>query len=131
MQRLGAEPILTTLTSSQRGSSAWDFAPDPKWTTRPRRKLSKAEVREQAEAAFRAWRAGQTSKNNSEVSLKVRNREMSKQVMREESERLVKEALERKTLTVKQDSYRQQMPRVRRVKSRLGSSRTGSGGVHV
>ena len=29
----------------------------------PRRKLSKAELREQAEAAFRAWRAGQTSKN--------------------------------------------------------------------
>jgi hypothetical protein len=33
---------------------------------------------------------------------------MSKQAMREETERLVKEALERKTLTVKQgkDSYR-------------------------
>jgi hypothetical protein len=29
----------------------------------PRRKLSKAELREQAEAAFRAWRAGQTSKD--------------------------------------------------------------------
>jgi hypothetical protein len=29
----------------------------------PRRKLSKAELREQAEAAFRAWREGQTSKN--------------------------------------------------------------------
>jgi tRNA A37 threonylcarbamoyladenosine synthetase subunit TsaC/SUA5/YrdC len=28
-----------------------------------RRKLSKAELREQAEAAFLAWRAGQTSKN--------------------------------------------------------------------
>jgi hypothetical protein len=28
-----------------------------------RRKLSKAELREQAEAAFRAWRAGQTSKD--------------------------------------------------------------------
>ena len=27
----------------------------------PRRKMSKAELREQAEAAFRAWRAGQTS----------------------------------------------------------------------
>jgi hypothetical protein len=29
----------------------------------PRRKLSKAELREQAEAAFLAWRAGQTSKD--------------------------------------------------------------------
>jgi len=29
----------------------------------PRRKLSKAELREQAEAAVLAWRAGQTSKN--------------------------------------------------------------------
>ena len=29
----------------------------------PRRKLSKAELREQAAAAFLAWRAGQTSKN--------------------------------------------------------------------
>ena len=28
----------------------------------PRRKLSKAELRQQAEAAFRAWRAGQTRK---------------------------------------------------------------------
>jgi hypothetical protein len=28
----------------------------------PRRKLSKAELREQAEAAVLAWRAGQTSK---------------------------------------------------------------------
>jgi hypothetical protein len=28
-----------------------------------RRRLSKAELREQAEAAFRAWRAGQTSKD--------------------------------------------------------------------
>jgi hypothetical protein len=28
----------------------------------PRRKLSKAELREQAAAAFLAWRAGQTSK---------------------------------------------------------------------
>ena len=27
----------------------------------PRRKLSKAELREQAEAAFRTWRQGQTS----------------------------------------------------------------------
>jgi hypothetical protein len=30
---------------------------------KPRRKLSKAELREQAEAAFRAWHAGQTSKD--------------------------------------------------------------------
>ena len=30
---------------------------------RPRRKLSKAELREQAAAAFLAWRAGQTSKD--------------------------------------------------------------------
>jgi len=30
----------------------------------PRRKLSKAELREQATAAFLAWRAGQTSKDN-------------------------------------------------------------------
>ena len=29
----------------------------------PRRKLSKAELRQQAAAAFLAWRAGQTSKN--------------------------------------------------------------------
>jgi hypothetical protein len=29
----------------------------------PRRKLSKAELREQAEAAVLAWREGQTSKN--------------------------------------------------------------------
>jgi hypothetical protein len=29
----------------------------------PRRKLSKAELREQAEAAFRTWREGQTSKD--------------------------------------------------------------------
>ena len=29
----------------------------------PRRRLSKAELREQAAAAFLAWRAGQTSKN--------------------------------------------------------------------
>ena len=37
---------------------------------------------------------------------KVRKREMSKQAMREETERLVKEALERKTLTVKQGKTR-------------------------
>jgi hypothetical protein len=30
---------------------------------KPRRKLSKAELPEQAEAAFVAWRAGQTSKD--------------------------------------------------------------------
>ena len=30
---------------------------------RPRRKLSKAELREQAEAAFVAWREGQTTKD--------------------------------------------------------------------
>jgi hypothetical protein len=53
---------------------------------------------------------------------------MSKQAMRDEAERLVKEALERKN---GQNSYRQQMPKVRRAKSRLGSSRTGSGAVHV
>jgi hypothetical protein len=29
----------------------------------PRRKLSKAELRQQTAAAFLAWRAGQTSKN--------------------------------------------------------------------
>ena len=29
----------------------------------PRRKLSKAELREQAEAAFLAWRKGQTAKD--------------------------------------------------------------------
>src|SRR5215471_17954399 len=34
--------------------------PPPK---QPRRKLSKAELREQAAAAFLAWRAGHTSKN--------------------------------------------------------------------
>ena len=30
---------------------------------RPRRKVSKAELREQAEAAFLAWREGQTAKD--------------------------------------------------------------------
>ena len=30
---------------------------------KPRRKLSKAELRQQTAAAFLAWRAGQTSKN--------------------------------------------------------------------
>jgi len=38
--------------------------------------------------------------------LKARKPEMSKQAMREESERLVKEALERKTLTVRQGKTR-------------------------
>jgi predicted RNA-binding Zn-ribbon protein involved in translation (DUF1610 family) len=37
---------------------------------------------------------------------KIRKREMSKQAMREETERLVKEALERKALTVKQGETR-------------------------
>ncbi len=36
----------------------------------------------------------------------TRKREMSKQAMREETERLVKEALERKTLTIKQGKTR-------------------------
>jgi len=36
------------------------FAQPPK---KPRRKVSKAELRAQAAAAFVAWRAGQTSKN--------------------------------------------------------------------
>src|SRR6516164_10645655 len=36
------------------------FAEPPK---KPRRKLSKAELRQQTAAAFLAWRAGQTSKN--------------------------------------------------------------------
>jgi hypothetical protein len=38
--------------------------------------------------------------------LKARKHEMSKQEMREESERLVKDALERKTLTVKKGETR-------------------------
>jgi hypothetical protein len=38
--------------------------------------------------------------------LKARKPEMSKQAMREESERLVKEALERKTLTVRRGKTR-------------------------
>jgi len=37
---------------------------------------------------------------------KARKRKMSKQAMREETERLVKEALERKTLTIKQGKTR-------------------------
>jgi hypothetical protein len=35
----------------------------PPANKQPRRRLSKAELREQAAAAFLAWRAGQTSKN--------------------------------------------------------------------
>ena len=38
--------------------------------------------------------------------MKARKREMSKQAMRDEAERLVKEALERKDLTVKQGKTR-------------------------
>ena len=64
---------------------------------------------------------------------KARNRELSKQAMRDETERLVKEALERKTLTVTQgkNSYREQMRKVRRAKSRFSRSRRASGAVHV
>ena len=51
MRRRGVEDI--------RGATSV-AVPPPK---QPRRKLSKAELREQAAAAFRAWRAGQTSKN--------------------------------------------------------------------
>jgi hypothetical protein len=40
-----------------------DKTPITEPSKQPRRRLSKAELREQAEAAFRAWRAGQTSKN--------------------------------------------------------------------
>jgi len=57
---------------------------------------------------------------------------MSKQAMRDEAERLVKEALERKTLTVTQGkTYREQMRKVRRAKSRVSISRAGSGALHV
>jgi hypothetical protein len=42
----GGTPIVTTPANKQ-----------------PRRRLSKAELREQAEAAFRAWRTSQTSKD--------------------------------------------------------------------
>jgi hypothetical protein len=58
---------------------------------------------------------------------------MSKQAMREETERLVKEALERKAITIKQGKtgYREQMRKVRRAMSRLSGSRAGSGAVHV
>jgi hypothetical protein len=57
---------------------------------------------------------------------KKRKSDMSKQAMRTETERLVKEALERKTITV-----RDQMRKVRRTKSHLSRSRRGSGPVHV
>jgi transposase-like protein len=40
------------------------------------------------------------------LALKAKYPEMSKQAMREESERLVKQALERKTLVVKQGNTR-------------------------
>ena len=43
----GGTPIATTPANKQ-----------------PRRRLSKAELREQADAAFLAWRAGQTSKED-------------------------------------------------------------------
>jgi hypothetical protein len=51
MRRQGVEDI--------KGATPIEVQP-PK---QPRRKLSKAELREQAAAAFLAWRAGQTSKN--------------------------------------------------------------------
>ena len=61
-----------------------------------------------------------------------KNGAMSKQVMREETERLVKEALERKAITIKQGKTRiEQMRKVRRAKSRLSGRRAGSGAVHV
>jgi hypothetical protein len=63
---------------------------------------------------------------------KTRKREMTKQAMRDETERLVKEALERKTLIVKQGKTRiDSKCRKCGAKSRLGGSRTGSGAVHV
>ena len=51
MRRRGIEDIKGTMPL---------VAEPPK---KPRRKLSKAELREQAAAAFLAWRAGQTSKD--------------------------------------------------------------------
>ena len=52
MRRQGVEDVKgTTPVASQ----------PPK---QPRRKVSKAELREQAAAAFLAWRTGQTSKEN-------------------------------------------------------------------
>jgi hypothetical protein len=50
MQRRGVEDI--------KGKTALVLPP-----RKPRRKLSKAELREQAAAAFLAWRAGQASKD--------------------------------------------------------------------
>jgi hypothetical protein len=40
-----------------------DKTPITEPSKQPRHKLSKAELREQAAAAFLAWRAGQTSKD--------------------------------------------------------------------
>jgi translation initiation factor IF-1 len=56
---------------------------------------------------------------------------MSKQSMREETERLVKEAMER--VAVKQGKTRIDAicGKVRRAKSRLSGARTGPGCVHV
>jgi hypothetical protein len=51
MRRQGVEDI--------KGKTPTDVQP-PK---QPRRKLSKAELREQAAAAFLAWREGQTAKD--------------------------------------------------------------------
>jgi hypothetical protein len=58
---------------------------------------------------------------------------MSKQAMREETERLVKEALERKSITIKQGKTRieSKMRKVRRAKSGCSGTRPGSGAVHV
>jgi len=38
----------------------------------PRRKVSKAELRQQAAAAFLAWRAGQTPATPADISLRLR-----------------------------------------------------------
>ena len=58
---------------------------------------------------------------------------MSKQAMRDETERLVKEALERKTVTIKQGQtlHRGQMRKVRSAKSRFGRSGTVSGAIYM
>jgi len=53
MRRQGVEDV--------RGGTPIVTAPVNK---QPRRRLSKAELREQAAAAFLAWRAGQTSKED-------------------------------------------------------------------
>jgi hypothetical protein len=47
----------------RRGVEDAKSKPVAKAPEKPDRKLSKAELREQAEAAVLAWRAGQTSKN--------------------------------------------------------------------